>query len=174
MGIFDKIIDTMHLGNDDDYDDYDDDFEDDYEDERPRKSIFKKKEKDFDYDLEDDLVTEASKVKPVKQTQSRITPMRSKKNGSGMEVCVFKPTQFEEAREITDTLLSNCTVVLNFEGLDVEIAQRIIDFTSGSCYAIGGNLQKVSNYIFIVTPKSVDISGDFQDILSGAFDIPTI
>ena len=45
------------------------------------------------------------------------------------------------------------------EGLDVEIAQRIIDFTSGSCYAIGGNLQKVSNYIFIVTPKSVDISG---------------
>lgn len=174
MGIFDKIIDTMHLGNDDDYDDYDDDFEDDFDDERPKKSIFKKKEKEFDYDLEDDLVTEASKVKSVKQPQSRITPMRSKKGGSGMEVCVFKPTQFEEAREITDTLLSNCTVVLNFEGLDVEVAQRIIDFTSGSCYAIGGNLQKVSNYIFIVTPKSVDISGDFQDILSGAFDIPTI
>lgn len=174
MGIFDKIIDTMHLGNEDDYDDYDDDFEDDYEEERPKRgSIFKKKEKDFDYDLEDDLVAESNKVKPVKQA-SRITPMRSKKGGSGMEVCVFKPTQFEESREITDTLLSNCTVVLNFEGLDVEIAQRIIDFTSGSCYAIGGNLQKVSNYIFIVTPKTVDISGDFQDILSGAFDIPTI
>lgn len=174
MGIFDKIIDTMHLGNEDDYDDYDDDYEDDYEEERPKRgSIFKKKEKEFDYDLEDDQVTESSKVKSVKQS-SRITPMRSKKGGSGMEVCVFKPTQFEEAREITDTLLSNCTVVLNFEGLDVEIAQRIIDFTSGSCYAIGGNLQKVSNYIFIVTPKTVDISGDFQDILSGAFDIPTI
>lgn len=171
MGIFDKIIDTMHLGSEDDYDDYDDEFDDDY-DERPRKSVFRKKEKDFDYDLEDDLVTEASKVKPVKQS-SRITPMRSKR-GNGMEVCVFKPTQFEESREITDTLLGNCTVVLNLEGLDVEIAQRIIDFTSGSCYAIGGNLQKVSNYIFIVTPKSVDISGDFQDILSGAFDIPNI
>ena len=162
----------MHLGNEDDYDDYDD-FDDDYEEERPKKGIFKKKEKDFDYDLEDDLLEEASKVKPVKQP-SRITPMRPKKNGNGMEVCVFKPTQFEEAREITDTLLANCTVVLNFEGLDVEVAQRIIDFTSGSCYAIGGNLQKVSNYIFIVTPKSVDISGDFQDILTGAFDIPSI
>ncbi|MBS6395545.1 MAG: cell division protein SepF [Clostridiales bacterium] len=174
MGIFDKIIDTMHLGNEDDYDDYDD-FDDDYEEERPRRGgIFRKKDKeDFDYDLEDDLVTEANKVKPVKQP-ARITPMRSKKGGNGMEVCVFKPTQFEESREITDTLLGNCTVVLNFEGLDVEIAQRIIDFTSGSCYAIGGNLQKVSNYIFIVTPKSVDISGDFQDILTGAFDIPTI
>ena len=80
----------------------------------------------------------------------------------------------EDAREITETLLANCTVVLNMEGLDLDLAQRIIDFTSGSCYAIGGNLQKVSNYIFIVTPKSVDISGDFQEILSGAFDIPTI
>ena len=173
MGFFDKIMDTMHLGSDDYDDDYDYD-EDDFEEERPkRSSVFKKKERDFDYDMEDDVIADSGKVKAVKQP-SRITPMRSKKTGSGMEVCVFKPTLFEEAREITDTLLGNCTVVLNFEGLDVEVAQRIIDFTSRSCYAIGGNLQKVSNYIFIVTPKSVDISGDFQDILSGAFDIPTI
>ena len=172
MGFFDKIMDTMHLGNDD-YDDYGD-YDDEFEEERPkRSSVFKKKERDYDYDMEDDVVTDSGKVKSVKQS-SRITPMRTKKTGTGMEVCVFKPTLFEEAREITDTLLGNCTVVLNFEGLDVEVAQRIIDFTSGSCYAIGGNLQKVSNYIFIVTPKSVDISGDFQDILSGAFDIPTI
>ena len=171
MGLFDKIIDTMHIG--DDYDDDYDDYDDEYDEERPKKSVFKKKEKDFDYDLEDDVVTESSKVRPIKQ-QSRITPMRSKKGGNNMEVCVFKPTHFDEAREITDTLLGNCTVVLNLEGLDVEISQRIIDFTSGSCYAIGGNLQKVSNYIFIVTPKSVDITGDIQDILSGAFDIPNI
>ena len=173
MGFFVFFLDTMHLGSEDDYDDYDDFEDDDYEDGRSKRNIFKKKDKDYDYDLEDDVITDSKKVKPVKQS-ARITPMRSKKGSNGMEVCVFKPTQFEEAREITDTLLSNCTIVLNFEGLDVEIAQRIIDFTSGSCYAIGGNLQKVSNYIFVVTPKSVDISGDFQDILSGAFDIPTI
>jgi cell division inhibitor SepF len=173
MGIFDKIIDTMHLNSEEDYDDYDDFEDEDFDDEPKKGGLFKKKDKKFDYDLEDDLVNESTKVKPVKQS-SRITPMRSKKGGSGMEVCVFKPSQFEDAREITDTLLGNCTVVINFEGLDVEIAQRIIDFTSGSCYAIGGNLQKVSNYIFIVTPKSVDISGDFQDILAGAFEVPSI
>ena len=152
MGIFDKLMDTMHLGNDyeDDYDDYDDDFDDEPE---PRGSLFKKKDKKYDYDLGDDGASGSEKVKPVKQQPARIMPMRSKKGAA---------------------LLNGCTVVLNFEGLDVEIAQRIIDFTSGSCYAIGGNLQKVSNYIFIVTPKSVDISGDFQEILSGAFDIPTI
>ncbi len=53
-----------------------------------------------------------------------------------------------------------------------DIAQRIIDFTSGSCFAMSGNLQKISHYIFIITPASVDISGDFQDILSGSFDVP--
>ena len=79
MGLFDKIIDTMHLG--DDYDDDYDDYDDEYDEERPKKSVFKKKEKDFDYDLEDDVVTESSKVRPIKQ-QSRITPMRSKKGGN--------------------------------------------------------------------------------------------
>jgi len=91
-----------------------------------------------------------------------------------MEVCVIKPTSFEDSREITETLLSNRTVVLNFEGLDLDVAQRIIDFASGSCYAIGGNLQKVSGYIFLVTPKSVDISGDLQDLLSGSIEIPSV
>ncbi len=89
-----------------------------------------------------------------------------------MEVCVIKPTTIEDAREITETLLANRTVVLNLEGLDVDIAQRIIDFTSGSCFAISGNLQKISHYIFIITPASVDISGDFQDIFGGSFDSP--
>ena len=91
-----------------------------------------------------------------------------------MEVCVIKPTTVEDAREITETLLTNRTVVLNLEGLDVDIAQRIIDFTSGSCFAIHGNLQKISHYIFIITPASVDISGDFQDILAGSFDVPSL
>ena len=97
-----------------------------------------------------------------------------KKSTSGLEVVVIKPTSFEEAREITDTLLSNRAVVLNLEGIEIELAQRIIDFASGSTYSINGKLQKISNYIFIVTPPSVDISGDFQGILGGAFDVPSL
>jgi len=115
-------------------------------------------------------------VELKKTVQPKVTPIRQniskKMPGTGMEVCVIKPTSVEDAREITETLLANRTVVLNLEGLDVDIAQRIIDFTSGSCFAIGGNLQKISHYIFIITPASVDISGDFQDIFNGSFDMP--
>lgn len=170
MNVIDKFLDVMKLGGDDyddDYDDYDD-YDNDYEDEKPKKGMFKRKRED-DYD---DYEDEASvKGKPQKVTPIRQAPRRQ---GNGMEVCVIKPTSFDDSREITETLLSNRTVVLNFEGLDVDVAQRIIDFTSGSCFAIGGNLQKVSGYIFLVTPRNVDISGDLQDILSGSIDIPSV
>lgn len=67
---------------------------------------------------------------------------------TGMEVCVIKPTNVDDSREVTETLLSGRTVILNLEGLDLEVAQRLIDFTSGATFAIDGNLQKISNYIF--------------------------
>ena len=119
------------------------------------------------------------RVRTVHHLQRPATPVRflrcvrQKKSVAGMEVCVIKPRSMEDTREITDTLLASCTVVLNMEGLDVDIAQRIIDFASGSCYAIDGNLQKVSNFIFIITPSGVEVSGDFQEILNGV-DMPSL
>lgn len=59
-----------------------------------------------------------------------------------MEVCVIKPSSMEDTREIADTLVDNSTVILNLEGIDVELAQRIIDFTSGACYSLGGSFRK--------------------------------
>jgi cell division inhibitor SepF len=53
------------------------------------------------------------------------------------------------------------------EGIPTEIAQKIIDFTSGACYAVNGNLQKISNFIFIATPPSIELSGDFEDLMGG-------
>ena len=52
------------------------------------------------------------------------------------------------------------------EGLDITLAQHIIDFTAGASYAIEGNIKKVSSYIFILTPEGVDITGDSQEILN--------
>lgn len=171
MGVMDKFLNYMKL-NDEDDEYYDEDYLDD-EDEMmesaPKKTVSSKAVKEDD---------EASfERKPARKTvQPKVTPIRQnvtrKMPANGMEVCVIKPSTVEDAREITETLLANRTVVLNLEGLDVDVAQRIIDFTSGSCFAIAGNLQKISHYIFIITPASVDISGDFQDLFGGSFDMP--
>ena len=165
MGVLDKFLDVMKLnGDDDEYDDdfydEDDDFEDEsYEEEKPKKNIFGKK---------DDQLRESGR-------SNKVTPMRqpsTRRNAPAMEVCVIKPNAMDDTREITETLLAGRTVILNLEGMDLEIAQRIIDFTSGSAFAIDGNLQKISSYIFLVTPANVDISGDMQDLLNTSFDVP--
>ena len=172
MSLMDKFLNVMRLNpDDDDYDFDNDDYMDDDElEDEPvaKKNVFKSRNRE-DHEIEQ------PKEKVVKTTP-KITPISKGKGkqGGGMEVCVIKPTTVEDAREITETLLTNRTVVLNLEGLDVDVAQRIIDFTSGSCFAIQGNLQKISHYIFIITPASVDISGDFQDILAGSFDVPSL
>ncbi|MCM1540853.1 MAG: cell division protein SepF [Blautia sp.] len=170
MSVMDKFLNYMKLNGEDDDEYYDDEYLDDEEDLAPPPKKTSSKSRDMDaYEDASAMKKPASgnKITPISKPSSR----RSN-NGTGMEVCVIKPTSVEDAREITETLLANRTVVLNLEGLDVDIAQRIIDFTSGSCFAIGGNLQKISHYIFIITPASVDISGDFQDIFGGSFEMP--
>ena len=173
-----EIADDLY--GDDEYDDYDDDEfydDDDFADdgdfeEKPRRSFFGKKnnkEESFnDFDADEDKTFQPS-------ASSKVTPMRSAaKHGGNMEVCVVKPTSVDDSREITETLLAGRTVILNLEGMDLEIAQRIIDFISGAAFAISGNLQKISSYIFLVTPTNVDISGDLQDLLSGSMETPSV
>ena len=157
MSFLGKIMDTMRL-NDDEDDDYF--LDDDYEDEKPaRKNLFKKQTAD-DFD---DYEEEKPRFLPRTTNSNKVVPMR---RGSGMEVSLIKPTSLDDAKEICDYLLAGKAVVLNMEGIHTETAQRIIDFTSGSTYSMNGNLQKISSYIFIATPDSVELSGDFQDILS--------
>ncbi|MBR0173796.1 MAG: cell division protein SepF [Lachnospiraceae bacterium] len=167
MSVMDKFLTAMKLnGEDDDY--FEDAYEGDYDDRgsdvitpMPRREI------------KDDMpAVSDEKRRPASSSSVRPMPSnRPRKGGSvmqqGMEICAIKPTSMEDTREVTDTLLKNRTVVLNLEGIDVDVAQRIVDFVSGSCYAIKGNLQKISRYIFIITPASVDISGDFQEMIGG-------
>ena len=174
MGVLDKFLDIMKLSDDDEYDEddfFDDDEYDDEYEEKPKKSIFRR-EKTHDESDEDDYELPAKSQQRPARSNNKVTPMRqpARRTGVSMEVCVIKPASVDDSREICETLLSGRTVILNLEGLDLEIAQRIIDFISGSAFAISGNLQKISNYIFLVTPTNVDISGDLQDLLGTSFD----
>ena len=190
MSFLDKFLDAVKVNDDYDDDEFLDEADDDFDDEKPKKRFFKKLDDDYDDDLDDDLppVKNTKKEKKEKKTSSaaktpkqpktqnsssKVTPMYSvKKKSSGSsagpsnEVCVIKPKQFDESTEIVDALLDNCTVILNLEGLDITLAQHIIDFTAGASYAIDGNIKKVSSYIFILTPEGVDITGDSQEILN--------
>lgn len=136
-------------------------------------------EMDYEYEEEETERPKRSAEKP-KKTVNRM-PSRARRNGeeASSEICVIKPASIEDGREITNTLRDNRSVLLNLEGIDIDVAQRIIDFTSGSCYAMRGNMQKISHYIFVITPPTVDISGDFSDFIgngpsNGQIDTPSV
>lgn len=174
MGFVDKLLDVMRLNEDDyefDNDEYE--FEDDYEEEEVKEKKPSRKERKEEQQQAKRSETNYDMSEKRSKSTNKITPItKNKKQGQqSMEVCVIKPNAIEDELEITETLLNGRTVVINMEGLNVEIAQRIIDFTSGATFAMRGNLQKISNYIFLATPNGVDISGDIQNLMD-SFDIP--
>lgn len=134
------------------------------------------------YDEPDEI--ESPKVKPIKSengdseqtrraTNSKPVMGRKKNSnmGESMEVCVFKPTKFEDSQEIVDTLRKNIIVNLNVEGVDIGLAGRILDFAYGACYAINGDIQKISNFVFVITPPGVGVSGDVLNVDKSVFDV---
>jgi cell division inhibitor SepF len=88
-----------------------------------------------------------------------------------LKVVLVKPERFEDASTIADHLNNKRTVVLNLESTNKEVSRRLVDFLSGVAYANNGQIKRVANSTFIITPYNVDIMGDLLDELenNGAF-----
>lgn len=111
--------------------------------------------------------------KTERLNSGKVVPLRT--TAKGLEVCIMKPTRFEDSQDICDVLLSGRAAVINLEGFDLDVAQRVMDFVSGSVYAVNGRLHQISSYIFIISPETVDISGDYLDIIKqDGFGVPTL
>ncbi len=86
----------------------------------------------------------------------------SASNGNALELKVIRPERFESVTQIADHLINQRTVVLNLEATNKETARRMIDFLSGVAYSIEGNLKKVANNTFVITPGNVAVSSEQQ------------
>lgn len=81
------------------------------------------------------------------------------------KITILEPRVYSEVQEIADILLKDQSVVLNFVRMDEEQAKRIVDFLTGTVYALGGDIQRVGNEIFLCTPQNVSIDGTLTDIM---------
>ena len=107
----------------------------------------------------------------VKKQQNKVVNIHS---SNQFKVVIMQPETFDDAQDICDHLKCKKPIVINLEGLEKEGAQRIIDFLSGSVYALDGNIQKVSAGIFVIAPNNVDIMGDFKDELRNKGTFPWV
>ncbi len=71
---------------------------------------------------------------------------------------VVVPTSFNEAQELADKIKGNQPVIMNLQGADRALARRLIDFASGLCYGLGGQMEKVANQVYLLTPSNVEVS----------------
>ncbi|MGA8943181.1 MAG: cell division protein SepF [Thermoactinomyces sp.] len=116
-----------------------------------------------DDELYDEEVEEERESTSSNKGRSNIVSLHTQKN---IRMVLFEPRTYEESPEIADHLKSHRPVVVNLQLVRRDQGLRIIDFLSGTVYALGGNIQKLGNNIFICTPANVDIQGTITDILN--------
>jgi cell division inhibitor SepF len=177
--IFKNFLNSMKLTEDDEYEEYLNE-ETEKENKKTRR-LEKRAEREEVMEEPQKSQTPITPVADLRKDRAprmertstnKIVPIRT--TPKGLEVCIMKPTTFEDSQEICDMLLTGRATVINLEGFDDKLAQRTMDFISGAVYAINGKLHRISSCIFIVSPDTVDISGDYLDLIQeSGFEPPT-
>lgn len=99
-----------------------------------------------------------SKVK----NKNNVVSIHSQKN---TRVMLFEPRTFEDAQELADHLRSRRAIIINMQRLRSDIMIRIVDFLSGTVYALNGSISKLGPCIYICTPDSMEIHGSISDYI---------
>ena len=119
-----------------------------------------------EYEYEDEEVVEEFEEKPsFFSRKNKVIPLDKQSNAP--RIMIIKPKCFNNSTEAADQLKQRRPVILDVGGLDPEEARRVVDFIAGTVYGLGGDIQKVSGGIFVATPSSFDIAGDFLKDKSG-------
>lgn len=126
-------------------------------------------DEEFEDEDEVDIISRHSE-KPAAQPRQQTEDRRNNKvlnihTTAQLQVVLVKPERFDDASSIADHLNEKRTVVLNLESTNKEISRRLVDFLSGVAYANNGQIKRVANSTFIITPYNVDIMGDLLDEL---------
>jgi cell division inhibitor SepF len=166
MGLFDKFKDLVHT---DDEDFYDDDFE-----EEPARSEPTRRtpEPRIGYGLAPNIDTfprreplrEPLSASREREGRDNLIPLPGRKTieklTARFKIVVIEPKAFDECPRLVDSLKARKPVIINLERIENETARKIFDFLSGATYALGGNVQKIAQNIFVFLPENVDVQAN--------------
>ncbi len=135
--------------------------------ERPnvRRLTPRRRSQDFDdwTESESDHPT-TSRAAAAAATRSRPRELRPQieavPNPSSVKVHLVLPRSFNDAQQIADKFKQGIPVILNLQGADTELSKRLIDFASGLTYALNGGMQRVADKVFLLTPRTVEVSAE--------------
>lgn len=118
-----------------------------------------------EYDMPELIQEEKDYVAPVSNKKNKVVGMPGVQQ---VKVIISQPNTFEQSEEICEHLKEKKSIIVNLEYVNKDVARRIIDFISGAVYALDGNIQKISNSIFLVAPFNYEITNEVlkEDIKS--------
>jgi len=120
---------------------------------------------DDEYDEPEEAYEEEMEpAKPQKQhaKSQNVVSLQSIQKSS--KVILVEPRVYAEAQEVADHLKNRRAVIVNLQRIEYDQAKRIVDFLSGTVYAIGGDIQRIGSDIFLCTPDNVEIAGSITEL----------
>lgn len=126
------------------------------------EAVVEEKEQHHHYHVQTANALAQQQSQPVKK-QPKVVNIHST---SQAKLTITKPLKYDDATEICTALKNRKIVVVNTTALELKVAQRLIDFISGACYALEGDFQEVEKGVFIVTPSNIDVSNEFKNELT--------
>jgi len=111
---------------------------------------------------EEETISDVEFARSQRTRKGNIYNLHSVNSSKDLRLVITKPREFEEAQAIVDHIKNRKPVLVNLEEAEAEAARRIIDFISGATYAVDGNMQKVSQQIFVFAPLQVEVNAEFR------------
>ena len=99
----------------------------------------------------------------TKKEDQNIVSLSSVKKSSKMVLC--EPRSYNEVQEIADHIVNRRSVIINLQRVDTSQARQIIDFLSGTVYAVSGQIKKLGSQTFLCTPENIEISGNITEVM---------
>jgi len=123
-------------------------------------------EDEYDYKEEEMVEEEPEQAKQqMKQSGQKQNVVSLQSVQKASKVILMEPRVYSEAQEIADHLKNRRAVVVNLQRIEQDQARRIVDFLSGTVYAISGDIQKIGANIILCTPDNVEVSGNISELM---------
>ncbi|SET30669.1 cell division inhibitor SepF [Oceanobacillus limi] len=120
-------------------------------------------DEEYEYEYVEEETLQSDQPRSVKR-DNVISLTSIEKSESKVVLC--EPRNYDEVQEIADNIVNRRAVVINLQRAEHYEAMRIVDFLSGTVYALNGNIQKLGSQTFLCAPNNVDISGSISDSIA--------
>lgn len=115
------------------------------------------------YDEQEEM---QNSYRPTNSRDSNVVSIKAGQAGSGpSKIVLYEPRVYSDAKEVAQNLLNQKAIIINFSRMDDGSARRVVDFITGTVYALEGEIQRVGNKIFLATPKNFQTDGNVTELL---------